>query len=50
MELTAEQIRSMTDEQLVWCCNQAGISTKPGWARTKILSRLLDASTGAENY
>ncbi len=47
MELTSDQIRAMSDDQLVWCCNQAGISTKPGWGRTKMMDRLMDAASCA---
>lgn len=50
IELSSEQIRAMSDEQLRWFCEQNGIATKPGWARSKVLQALLNGCLGAADY
>jgi len=50
LEVTADQIRAMTDEQLRELCDMAGIATKPGWVRSRLLTELTNASVDAQEY
>lgn len=50
LDVTADQIRSMTDDQLRELCEMAGVATKPGWVRSRLLTELTAASVGAEEY
>lgn len=50
LEVTADQIRDMTDDQLRELCDMAGIAAKPGWVRSRLLTELVSASVGAEAY
>lgn len=50
LEVTADQIRAMTDDQLRELCDMTGIATKPGWARSRLLTELTAASVDAAEY
>jgi hypothetical protein len=49
MNLNSDQLRDMSDDELRSVCEYAGVATKPGWSRTRILTELYRAATGAEN-
>lgn len=50
LDVSAEQIQAMTDDQLRELCSMAGVATKPGWARSKLMSELVASSIGAVDY
>jgi len=50
LEITSEQIRVMTDHQLRELCSLAGIASKPGWKRSRLLSSLVSSSVGIQDY
>lgn len=50
VDVTADQIRAMSDEELRNLCTLAGIAAKPGWKRSRLLNALVTASVSAQDY
>lgn len=50
INITADQLRAMSDDELRHFCNQNGIATKPGWSKSKMYQALLAGSIAAQNY
>lgn len=50
VQVTADELRAMSDDQLIWFCTQNGIATKPNWSRSKIYQALLRSSLSAVDY
>jgi hypothetical protein len=49
-EVSADQIRAMSDDELRNLCGLAGIACKPGWQRSRLLSELVSTSVQAIDY
>lgn len=50
MEITADDLRVMSEEELRNVCGAVGIATKPSWTRTRLLSEIVKTSREVENY
>jgi hypothetical protein len=50
VQITADELRAMSDDQLRWFCAQNGIAVKPSWSRSKVYQALLRSSLSAVDY